>query len=579
MCGIFGVTERNLSTVSKMMQICSHRGPDNTSIWQSDKVTLGHNLLSITSTPSIGKQPFKTYKGNILIYNGEIFNYNSLLKRFEDKFQPKTTCDTELLGWLLDNFSYQEVVSNILDSMHSFAYYNINSNELILSRDHVGIKPLFFSNINNAIIFSSEIKALLNFIPNSSTINRLALACTSLIGSNVLRETIFKGIYKVLPGETLVYDLNKKKISNKFRSLIRPNSNKTIDLQEFKSKTLNAINQSTLGIRKFGIFLSGGIDSSIISYGLKKKLGKLNSFTNFMEPNVILEDEDHNSDADIARKFAKYLKLNHTEIKITPENFANNWDDSVKYVEEPRYNWCLPMYYYTNNILSKHQTIVTMAGDIGDEILGGYPKYFRFKNMLNKPKNWNEFIRVWMKKWAAPIILNMKFDFEDLHSLLLEALPEEVWNPDDVANSAMALDCITTVPEDFFSRNDRFGMRFSMEGRFPLASKDYMQYCLNIKSDHKIGKEINQTKLPIKEAFKDILPDYLINKPKTGWSAPIMNWLSDNKVLQDKFNHTIKKDDAIKDMLSFQNIQIPNNKRRIIYWLFRTWSQQFEMSN
>ena len=184
-----------------------------------------------------------------------------------------------------------------------------------------------------------------------------------------------------------------------------------------------------------------------------------------------------------------------------------------------------------------------------------------------------------MKKWAAPIILNMKFNFEDLHSLLIEALPEEVWNPDDVANSAMALDCITTVPEDFFSRNDRFGMQFSMEGRFPLASKAYMQYCLDIKSEYKIGKEINQTKLPIKEAFKDILPDYLINKPKTGWSAPIMNWLSDNKVLQDKFNHTIKKDDAIKDMLSFQNIQIPNNKRRIIYWLFRTWSQQFEMSN
>ena len=91
-----------------------------------------------------------------------------------------------------------------------------------------------------------------------------------------------------------------------------------------------------------------------------------------------------------------------------------------------------------------------MAGDIGDELMGGYPKYFGFHNMEDKPKNWKDFISLWMKKWAAPILINMKFDF-DLHSILVEALPEELWNPDDIPNTAMALDCITTVTEDFFS--------------------------------------------------------------------------------------------------------------------------------
>ena len=207
MCGIFGVTEKNISVVSQMISKCSHRGPDNSSIWHSDKLTLGHNLLSITSSPNDGKQPYETKRGNILIYNGEIFNYQNLLKNFKDKFLPQTSCDTELLGWLLDNYNYEEVISKQLDSMHSFVFYNKKKNELVLSRDHVGIKPLFFSEFKNGIIFSSEIKALIDSVPNATKINRLALACTSFLGVNVLRQTIFSGIYKILPGETLVYDL------------------------------------------------------------------------------------------------------------------------------------------------------------------------------------------------------------------------------------------------------------------------------------------------------------------------------------------------------------------------------------
>ena len=143
---------------------------------------------------------------------------------------------------------------------------------------------------------------------------------------------------------------------------------------------------------------------------------------------------------------------------------------------------------------------------------------------------------MWMKKWAAPILLNLKFDFNDLHSILVDNLPEELWNPDDIANTAMALDCITTVTEDFFSRNDRYGMEFSMEGRFPLASKKYMQYCLDICSKYKFGKDINQTKYIVKKAFSGKLPEYLFDKPKTGWSAPITAWINDSEILQKKFN-------------------------------------------
>lgn len=576
MCGIFGITENNPKLINKIIKECYYRGPDNSNIFSSEYLTLGHNLLSITSTPNEGEQPWKSSRENILIYNGEIFNYNELLYRFKNSFIPKTTCDTELLSWLLDNYSYEEVISNIIDSMHAFAFYNKKNRELVLSRDHVGIKPLFFSTNKFGLVFSSEILPLLEVVNNSQKIDRLALACTSMLGVNVLRQTVFSGIYKVLPGETIIYDLVRKKIKKSFRTFIKPVSNKKFDKEEFLNLTSQTISNSTLGLRKFGIFLSGGIDSSLVAYELNNKIEKLNSFTNYMDPNVVIKGEDHNSDAKIAKKFSKELNFFHKEIKITPQIIANNWDKSIKTIQEPRYNWNLPMYYYTNKILSENDIVVTMSGDIGDEIYCGYQNYYQMKYMKNKPKNWNDFLKIWMKKFAAPIELNLKFNFDDLHDLLSKNLPEDLWNPEDPVNSAMALDCVTTVSEDFFSRNDRFGMAFSMEGRFPLASKKYMEYCLSINSNYKVGKNISEMKLPVKLSYKNKIPDYIFSKSKTGWSVPITDWLFKFKPLQDKYIKTVNADDGIKEILSNNNYK-NNSKNIIITWMMRTWSQQFNM--
>ena len=576
MCGIYGITEKNENLITGIIKKCSHRGPDGFDLFSNDKLTLGHNLLSITSNPNDGKQPWISERKNVLVYNGEIFNYEELKYIYKDEFFPKTTCDTELLSWLLDNVSYEKILSNLIDSMHAFAWYNQSKNEIILSRDHAGIKPLYFAFLNSGIIFASEIKGLLSHVKGSNIIDRHALACTSLLGINVLRQTIFKGIYKVLPGETIVYSIDKKKIKKTFRHLVKPYSNKKFNIDDFLHNTSLTIKNSTLGIRKFGIFLSGGIDSSIIAYELNKSLKNISSFTNLMDPNEIIDGEDHNSDAKVAKKFSKILQLNHQEVKITPDIIDESWNDAVKFMEEPRYNWNLPMYYYTNKFLSQNNIVVTMSGDMGDELYGGYANYFRIKNIINKPKTWDEFIRLWMRKFASPIKLNVKFDYEDLLEILKETLPEEIWNPDDIANSAMALDCITVVSEDFFSRNDKFGMAFSMEGRFPLASKKYMEYCLSINSDYKFGTNLNQTKLPVKNSYKHTLPDYILNKEKTGWSVPISVWLREFENIKNKYIETCSKDDGISPILSKENYS-GNPKRMLIAWMLRTWAQEYKM--
>ena len=404
----------------------------------------------------------------------------------------------------------------------------------------------------------------------------MSLACTSMLGVNVMRQTVFNGILKVLPGETIVYDLSLKKIKRSFRTLIKPYSNKKFIKEEFENITSKVIRNSTLGERRFGIFLSGGIDSSLVAYELSKHIDNLNSFTNKMEPNVIIGGEDHNSDAYIAKKYADNLNLDHKEVKITPKTIVDEWDKAIWSIEEPRYNWNLPMYYFTNKFLSKNKIIITMAGDIGDEIFGGYKKYYTIKQMPNKPKKWRDFLKIWVKKFSAPIKLNIKFNENDLIDILEKTLPEEIWNPEDIANSSMALDCITTVSEDFFSRNDRYGMAFSMEGRFPLASKEYMQHCLSISSDYKIGDHETATKLPVRNTYKNKIPNYIFDKFKTGWSVPITNWLQNSEIIKKKYLETVNADDGIKEILDKDNYS-GNAKRAIITWMMRTWSQQYNM--
>ena len=584
MCGIYGITENNPSIIKKMIDVCSHRGPDGSNTFNNDYLTLGHNLLSITSNPSNAIQPWISESGNVLVFNGEIFNYKQLLKRFNNQFIPKSSCDTELLSWLLDNFSYEDVISNFIDSMHAFAFFNKNKNELVLSRDHVGIKPLYFCLNQKGLIFSSEIKGLIETTDVSKKINRLGLACTCFLGVNVLRETLFSGIQKVLPGETIIYDLEKKNIKRTINTLIHPTSNAKLNLEEFRHQTNLALENSTLGIRKFGLFLSGGIDSSLIANHLNNFIPNLNSYTNFMDPNEIIQGEDHNSDANVAKKLSKDLKLKHHEIRITPEIITEYWNDSIKTIEEPVYSWNLPMYLYTNEYLSKQGTVVTMAGDIGDEIFGGYSKYFYYNNLQNPPKNWSEFISLWMKKFSAPVKLNLNFTENELHEVLLKALPESLFNPDDIANSAMALDSITTVSEDFFKRNDRYGMKYSMEGRFPFSSKEYMKYCMSINSRYKIGKNVSETKLPVKQAYGENLPNYILSKQKTGWSVPITKWVETQEVLKQKYIIDINSESPIDQILSSENFKIDpkigpilSNKRSIISWSFKTWSSEFKM--
>lgn len=573
MCGIYGITKNDTQFIHQFIEKCTHRGPDGSDIWHDEDVTLGHNLLAITSEPSQGKQPWKTPKGNVLVYNGEIFNYQELCNKYHNQFTPTTTCDTELLAFLLDRDPQQTIKE--IDSMHGFAYYDRQTKKLIISRDHAGIKPLYYAETQDGLVFGSEIKGMLDKVPNSNKIDDIASACMSYCGVNATNHSLFNNIRKVMPGQTLTYDIANKKFVGSNTYTIHPTSNKNLDLEEFRHEAHETVKMSTLGIRKFGMFLSGGLDSTLVAHELNSVLGGLDTFTNRMNPNIIT-DEDHNDDANHARMFADDYKMNHTEIEITPQMMMDCWDKTMWFMEQPVYNWNMPMYYETNKKLAEAGVVVTMAGDMGDELLGGYPKYWKLTKPEEKIKSWEGLVWKWMHRIKRPVEMKRKISKEELHAILIKQMPQEVWNPADHVNSYMALDCVTQVPEDFFARNDKFGMAFSMEGRFPLATKRFMSYCLAINSQHKMGQEKSQTKLPTKLAYKGVMPDYIINKMKTGWTVPLMYWLNNNKELQSFMQSYMDKNDCLKNVISQSNQT--QKKPRLISWMMRSWAQCYDMS-
>jgi len=253
-----------------------------------------------------------------------------------------------------------------------------------------------------------------------------------------------------------------------------------------------------------------------------------------MKPNII-RDEDYNEDADCAKVLALENNFNHTEVTITPKIIKDYWNDSIYFMEQPAYNPSLAMYCYTNKVLHDKGIVVTMAGDMGDEILGGYPKYWKLKRDLpsndKRPKNWGDIINRWTRRIKRPILgaewnldSHLFLDRNTIGEELHKCYPDELWNPEDPVGSYMALDCVTQVPEEFFNRNDKYGMAYGMEGRFPLATKMFMQYCMNIHSNFKIGPDKHETKLLTKIAYKPWLPRKIIRKMKTGWTVPLREW-------------------------------------------------------
>ena len=522
MCGIVGCTNNDVAYVRRNLQKIKHRGPDADDVWHDDHVTLGHCLLAITDNAKSGLQPYTTPIGNRLVYNGEIFNYDFLKTKFDMKL--KTTCDTEMLAWGLDAFNYEFV--DHLDSMHGFVYYDVREQRLYLSRDHAGIKPLYYTEHNGVLYFASEIRALREAQPLSNQLDDWAISSWSHLGINFTNHTFHKGIHSVPPGATMMYDLRTRKMHTLTRYYPVCTSELNFNAEEFRSYLRESCRMVSRGERKLGMFLSGGLDSSSIAVEMTKSVPEIEAYTNCIAPMPPNSKEDFNSDHRCAVELADRLDIAHHTVTCTPHTWLQYLKPSIEALEQPVYNTSLPMYLQTNHAMAQNGVIVTIAGDMGDELLTGYPKYHKvLKHFGDRTPTWREVVSQWSMRLAQPPRIQVPHTQQEVVDYLIETqFPEGLYNTEDVLGSHQVLDVIGLCNSDYFPRNDRYGAWYGMEGRFPMATRHFMEYCLQIHSRHKIGKYKADQKILLKTAYVRYLPQSIINKPKTGWTAPYPQW-------------------------------------------------------
>jgi asparagine synthase (glutamine-hydrolysing) len=608
MCAIHGIFWPSKEAMAKMIEQAHHRGPDGNGQWNDEHITLGHNLLSIVDEVKASSQPW-FHNDYVLIYNGEIYNYKELQSTINHQF--KTNTDTEVLIAGIEQYGKSFI--HKLDGMYAFACYNKKTKKLIIARDSNGAKPFYYCNFNNRFVFSSEIKSILSlgFPRKVSKEGFKHYYNTGLIAGYL---TLFNDINKLVPGEIIEIDVisNIKQSTNVNNDRTEPFKGFEKDIPDLlREKLKKAVEMTLMGRKEIGLFLSGGIDSSSVFYELvHSSKTKPNTFsTRFIEPN---NTTNYNDDADKAKMLSEKFNSNHKEIIIGEQEWIDNLEKCILALEEPRQGKSFPAYYATNKLLSDNGITVTLSGDGGDELLAGY-KHHLFAVLDKKDKTYKR--KLEMLRSGHRVLKNkdLNINVDQQWEYLKSWLPKGKLTGDTL-NDFLYIECLQVLSEDFLIRNDKLGMAFSMEARFPMMCNVFRDFVRSLPGSAKVNQDFlkkNYTlhnKHLLRKAYKNKLPDSIVNKIKSGWRAPTDHWIigtknnpsKDNSPLKNYFR-TVLNNKEIMNIFEYNKDEIENRylnnknfeghlkkggpgiglssqKELFIIIMFGTWYKLFKMN-
>lgn len=510
MCGIHGFAWKDAgSQMAGMLSATGHRGPDGTGSWTDNKVTLGHNMLAITEHRDRAAQPW-TIAHKVLVFNGEVYNYRDLRKGLTHQF--RTDCDTEVLAAGLHEQGLDFL--RRVDGMFALAWYDPYLGHLTLARDTNGAKPLYAGFLNDRPAFSSEIRGLLS-LGFDRVVDKYAFKHYYQAGLVTGPLTLFRGIYRLVPGQVLTYDLfNKDNTTFSLQKAVTPFEGKPHEIGDMlRAKLRQAVKLTLGGRRKVGMFLSGGIDSASMYHEAQGLSADVDTFTSRFD--VPHDRCRHNEDAD--RALALTQGRRHFESHVTQESWVADFAAAVTAMEEPRQGRSHPAYMACNRLMSERGCVVTLSGDGGDELLCGYkhhgPHPYRHRLAAIRPHRQLNNPDLTLNQYQQDAYLDRWLPVEGLTG--------------DLVNDFMYAECMTVLAEDFLMRNDKLGMAFGMEGRFPMLCTAFRDFCRSIPGELKTGTGMWATnnKILLRDAYRKRLPDNIVDKPKTGWRAPTDEWI------------------------------------------------------
>jgi asparagine synthase (glutamine-hydrolysing) len=550
MCGIAGIvgSRASVEIARDMSQRLRHRGPDGDGIWSEPGIVLAHRRLAIQDLSEGGHQPM-VHGSQVLTYNGEIYNHEQL--RLGLKGPWRSTGDTEVLVHLLD-----EQGSACLDrvvGMFAFAAWDIQAQRLLLARDRLGIKPLYYQVLPDGIAFASELKALL--LLGRPEIDQSAVRDFLFHGYIPSPKSIYRGISKLPAGHTLTWQNGRISIErywNPSSALVARGAGETV--QELDVLLRDVVPAHTLSDVPVGVFLSGGMDSALTAYYLDAPRTYTLGF-----------DSGMRSETEAARRAAEHLRTAHLEMKAPLADFEQALERIPALFDEPFGDSAA----WSNYLIAEfaHREVkVALSGEGGDEIFCGYPRYWSRvgarSTVLNRAlaRYLPPLSRLAssMQRQAYRGLPAYAAALGGVSAVQIETLLTKDWRePDydylwfyrrfwreDLSPLAQLrwLDLNTDLAEGLLTKVDRTSMAHSLEVRPPLLDHRLVEFMLTVDPQLLVDQPRRRGKLLVRQLMEPRLPPGHLNQPKSGFGLPVHRWLRRHpQVLRDAVKRLMER--------------------------------------
>ena len=540
MCGISGFNWKDEERIEKMVRTLSHRGPDARGVFTDEGVSLGHDRLSVIDLSAAANQPMHG-EGLVIVFNGEIYNFKELRAELEGSYPFRTKSDTEVI--LAGYRKWGAGVAERLNGMFAFAIWDEREKILFCARDHAGMKPFYYYWDGKRFIFASEIPAILEHdVPRR--LNKEAFNHYLRVLNTPEPLTLIEGISK-LPAS---HSLTLKGDALSIRPYGRARESRTglsygEACEAVRGAVERAVKRHLVADVPVGVYLSGGIDSSIVLAAASRTHPKLKTFTVGFDLADSEEAQKFNEDFALAKRTADFFGTEHTGVRLSTSGALALLEPVAGHNSDPVSNpTSLAMFLLART--TKKEVSVVLTGNGGDELFGGYDRYrlsvaahyYRaLPSFLRSLGNLHPRVRK-LDTTDAELFAQFMFQKDDRLAELLtpgilapaldiRAHYERYLGAGDSAERLMRADRRAWLPEHFFMLSDHMSMASALEERMPLLDMEVKALAEALPRDYKV--DLRRTKKVLKDAFRKELPAYLFEQPKRGWFSPAAKWLRD----------------------------------------------------
>lgn len=607
MCGIAGfanISKTNFEVdenlLLSMQEKIKHRGPDGFGIWKNDQgmIGLAHRRLSIIDLSSAASQPMENQTATIS-FNGEIYNHLKIRDELEKSgYKYFSRSDTETILNAYEKWGIESL--HLLDGEFAFALYDKTKNDLYLVRDRIGVKPIYFSLQGGILSFASEIKAFdaLPWIKKETSEHSLYHYLTFMVAPAPL--TIYKNIYKLPAGFYLKLDKDKNISFKEWYSPIQNQLNDNTQyndenfcIEEIRRLLNEAVKKRMIADVPVGVFLSGGIDSSLNVALMAQHKQKINTYT------IAFSDEPNNDERAWARKVSEKFATNHHEVEISEKEAFEFFQKMIYFNDEPLADCVSIPLYYISKKAQEDGIKAVQIGEGADELFFGYPLYATYAKIFNGyayklgnkvpsfiKQNLSKLLNIFFKNQSTqeefifnwgnsnPIFFGgaiafgekQKSEFIKKNSFIENSLNDDVIVRSLLENTKIEFDSAEfinfhlknllskssnadfgtqiaylelkqRIPELLLMRADKMMMAASLEARVPFLDYKLVEFMLKVPLELKFKN--NETKYLLKKACEGILPSEIIYRKKIGFGAPTLRWYKEGKYFPTFFQEKI----------------------------------------